>query len=171
MFKIQKIQKTGFRWLRRGFLNALSHRKRPLSVANGHFFTGSKPPKACKFPEKTAFNQNRFSRPWKLHFARLNSRFSSTDHKLSNGVIIFGFGVRENSQNHPARPRSGKCLLRGSELMFSPRSTFFGSKWKMNGGNELICHCRRYLDFQFRRKRRRGDLGTCVAFQGSRLSF
>ena len=45
MFKIQKIQKTGFRWLRRGFLNALSHRKFPLSVANGQFFTGSKPPK------------------------------------------------------------------------------------------------------------------------------
>ena len=113
---------TGFRWL----ILVLSHRKRPLSVANGLSTSLPKPPKMPAIFPKTAFSKNHFSQSWELHFTRSNSRFSSTDHKLSNGVIIFGFGVREDSQNHPARPRSGKCLLRGSELMFSPRSIFFG---------------------------------------------
>jgi len=40
MFKNQKNSKTGFRWLRGCFLSALSHRKRPFSVANGLIFTG-----------------------------------------------------------------------------------------------------------------------------------
>jgi hypothetical protein len=48
-----------------------------------------------EFPAKIAFGKNQFSQPWNVRFARSNSRFSSTDHKISNGAIRFGFGARE----------------------------------------------------------------------------
>ena len=51
-----------------------------------------------EFPAKIAFGKNQFSQPWNVHFVRSNSRFSSTDHNISNGVIIFGFGVREDGK-------------------------------------------------------------------------
>jgi hypothetical protein len=48
-----------------------------------------------EFPAKNAFGKNQFSQPWNVRFARSNSRFLTTDHKISNGAIIFGFGARE----------------------------------------------------------------------------
>jgi hypothetical protein len=48
-----------------------------------------------EFPEKNAFGKNQFSQPWNVRFSRSNSRFLTTDHKLSNGAIRFGFGARE----------------------------------------------------------------------------
>ena len=72
--------------------SALSRRKSKLSVVKRQLSQGSKPPKPVKFP-KNYLGKNQFSQPWNLHFARLNSQFSSIDHKISNGAIIFGFGV------------------------------------------------------------------------------
>jgi hypothetical protein len=54
-----------------------------------------------EFPEKNAFGKNQFSQPWNVRFARSNSRSTSTDHKISNGAIRFGFGAREASQMFP----------------------------------------------------------------------
>jgi hypothetical protein len=56
-----------------------------------------------EFPAKNAFGKNQFSQPWNVRFAHSNSRFLTTDHKLSNGAIRFGFGVREASQMFPTR--------------------------------------------------------------------
>jgi hypothetical protein len=54
-----------------------------------------------EFPEKTAFGKNQFSQPWNIRFARSNSRFLTTDHKISNGAIRFGFGSQEAIENFP----------------------------------------------------------------------
>ena len=56
-----------------------------------------------EFPAKIAFGKNQFSQPWNVRFARSNGRSTSTDHKISNDAIRFGFGVREASQNFPTR--------------------------------------------------------------------
>jgi hypothetical protein len=48
-----------------------------------------------EFPAKNAFGKNQFSQPWNVCFARSNSRFLTTNHKISNGAIRFGFGARE----------------------------------------------------------------------------
>jgi hypothetical protein len=91
-----------------------------LSVVNWESFWVSYPPKAqlsvvneqcpvrlnhrkSEFPEKNAFGKNQFSQPWNVRFARSNSRSTTTDHKISNGAIRFGFGVREASQIFPTR--------------------------------------------------------------------
>jgi hypothetical protein len=56
-----------------------------------------------EFSEKTAFGKNQFSQPWNVRFARSNSRSTSTDHKISNGAIRFGFGAREAGKFFPTR--------------------------------------------------------------------
>jgi hypothetical protein len=56
-----------------------------------------------EFPEKNAFGKNQFSQPWNICFACSNSRFLTTDHKISNGAIIFGFGSWEAIKNFPTR--------------------------------------------------------------------
>jgi hypothetical protein len=56
-----------------------------------------------EFPAKIAFGKNQFSQPWNVRFARSNSRFLTTDHKISNGAIRFGFGAREAGKIFPTR--------------------------------------------------------------------
>jgi hypothetical protein len=56
-----------------------------------------------EFPAKNAFGKNQFSQPWNIRFARSNSRFLTTDHKISNGAIRFGFGAWEAIENFPTR--------------------------------------------------------------------
>ena len=58
-----------------------------------------------KFPAKTAFGKKRFSQPSDVRFACLNSRFWSTEHKLSIGAFRFGFGSREGRWKCPAISR------------------------------------------------------------------
>ena len=49
------------------------------------------------------FFQNQFSRSWRVFFACLNSRSTSKNPELSNGVFRSLFGAREESQIFPAR--------------------------------------------------------------------
>jgi hypothetical protein len=77
-------RKRSFRWLMNSRPVRLNHRK-------------------SKFPAKYAFDKNQFSQPWNIRFAHSNSRSTSTDRKLSNGTIRFGFGAREASENFPSR--------------------------------------------------------------------
>jgi hypothetical protein len=54
-----------------------------------------------EFPAKNAFGKNQFSQPWNVCFTRSNSRFLTTDHKISNDAIRFGFGAREAGKIFP----------------------------------------------------------------------
>jgi hypothetical protein len=98
-------RKRSFRWLMNSRPVRLNHRK-------------------SEFPAKIAFSKNQFSQPWNICFARSNNRSTSTDHRLSNGTIRFGFGAREDSQNFPTRLGifPSKMLVRFLELTF-------GSNW------------------------------------------
>jgi hypothetical protein len=77
-------RKRSFRWLMNSRPVRLNHRK-------------------SEFPAKNAFGKNQFSQPWNICFTRSNSRFLTTDHKLSNDAIRFGFGAREAGKFFPTR--------------------------------------------------------------------
>jgi hypothetical protein len=76
-----------------------------------------------EFPAKNAFGKNQFSQPWNVRFARSNSRFLTTDHKISNGAIRFGFGARE----------AGKFPYKIRHLSFKNAGAFFRALREMIG--------------------------------------
>ena len=126
-----KISNFRFQWLRQAKKRFINHRKQSFPMVNRLNF-GLVNHRKSEFPEKNAFAKNQFSQPWNIRFAHSNSRFLTTDHKISSDAIRFGFEAREDSQNHPARSDVRKCfakLLQGNKLMFLPRSGFFESEW------------------------------------------